>query len=85
MKRDLKIMDETEQLQLVVEQQTEEFLCKIDDDSEWRIYSYETDGTQKTVTFEVTDETPPDRSVILKNYDTGDEYVIVWNVTVTKR
>lgn len=74
-----------ELLQLEVDRQTEEFLCKLSDDSEWRVYDYETDGTRKTVTYEVTDETPPDRSVILKNYDTGEEYVIVWNVTVIKR
>ena len=78
-------MGQGEMLQLEVERQTEEFLCKLNDDSEWRIYDYETDGTQRVVTYEVTDETPPDRSVILKNYDTGEEYVIFWNVTVSKR
>lgn len=74
-----------ELLQLEVGRQTEEFLCKLNDDSEWRVYDYEKDGTRKTVTYEVTDETPPDRSVILQNFDTGEQFVITWNVSVTKR
>ena len=74
-----------ELLQLEVDRQTEEFLCKLNDDSEWRVYDYEKDGTRKTVTYEVTDETPPDRSVILQNFDTGEQFVITWNVSVTKR
>jgi hypothetical protein len=82
---DRKYLDETAHLQLIIEEATEGFLCQMNNDSEWRRYDYEKDGTQKVVTYEVTDETPPDRSVIIKNYDTGDEFVITWNVTVTKR
>jgi hypothetical protein len=78
-------MEEVDQLQLVVDTETEQFLCKLNDDSEWRLYDYEVDGTARVVTYEVTDETPPDRSVILKNWDTGDEFVITWNVSVSKR
>lgn len=78
-------MDEVDQLNLIVEEATEHFLCKLDHDSEWRRYDYETDGTQTVVTYEVTEETPADRSVILRRFDTGDEFVIEWNVRVVKR
>ena len=84
-RRDLRYMDESDQLQLEIEHQTEEFLCKLNDDSEWRLYGYEKDGTRKVVTYEVTDETPPDRSVILRNWDTEEEFVVTWSVSVRKR
>lgn len=84
-RKDLSYMDEATQLQLEIDYQTEQFLCKTADDSEWRLYGYEIDGTRKTVTYEVTDETPPDRSVILRNWDTGEEFVITWSISVRKR
>lgn len=84
-KRDHNIMTEADALQLHIESETEQFLCQTDRDSEWRLYGYEKDGTRKTRTYEVTEETPPDRSVILRNFDTDEEFVITWSVSVTKR
>lgn len=78
-------MNEADALQLHIDQETEQFLCQVNDDSEWVLYGYDKDGTRRTLTYEVTDETPPDRSVILRNWDTGEEFVVAWNVTVTKR
>lgn len=78
-------MDEATQLQLHIEHETEQFLCQTDRDAEWRLYDYETDGTARVVTYEVTEETPPDRSVVIKNWDSGDEFVITWNISVSKR
>ena len=87
MPRDHRVIDVATQLEMHLHHETELFLCGDNRsfDSEWRIHEYEKDGTQKTVTYEVTEETPPDHSIILKNYDTGDEYVVAFTVTVTKR
>lgn len=84
-KRDLSYMDQATQLQLHIDAETEQFLCKVNDDSEWRLYGYELDGTRTTVTYEVTDEIPPDRAVILRNWDTGEEFEVRWTITVDRR
>ncbi len=86
MKRDLRVMDDATHLQLHLETETEMFLCADNRsfDSEWNLYQLEEDGTSKKVTYVVTEEQPPDRSVILQRWDNGDRYRVRWSVSVEK-
>ena len=87
MSRDRKVMPEHELLELHLASEAERFLCADNSahDSEWRLYEYDDEGAHSTVYYEVTDEQPEDRSIILKRFDNGKEFVVHWTVTVTER
>jgi hypothetical protein len=85
--RDRKLMPEAELLELHLAHEAELFLCADNSahDSEWRLYEYDDEGAHQVVTYEVTDEAPPDGSIILKRWDSGKEFVVRYTVTVTER
>jgi predicted SnoaL-like aldol condensation-catalyzing enzyme len=74
-----RLMDDRTRLESHLSSEVEEFVAAINQDSEWTLY-----GREGNVTFEVTDEIPPDRSVIVRRVSDGKLFAIHHSVTVTE-
>jgi hypothetical protein len=84
-KRAEPIIPTVELLRLCLDRETEEFLCQVEHDSEWVIHNSYDDGTRQAEVFEVTDETPPDRAVVLHRRSDGKEFLVRWTIDVVER